>query len=222
VTAVERLGDGARGPSKGETRVRVKICGVTRLEDAEACAEAGVDLVGVNLVAGSPRRVTVEVARSIARRLRGRVEVVGVVADEAEAVLRRLLDDAELDRLQLHGHEPPALVEALGARAFKAVRVGSLDDVALARGYGGALLLVDAKVAGVLGGTGRRVDPALVAPLAAERPVLLAGGLGPENVAEAVRAVRPFGVDAASGVESRPGVKDRRKVAAFVAAARGA
>jgi len=200
----------------------VKVCGVTTVADAEVCVAAGVDLIGVNLVASSARRVDLETARAISDAVRGRVEVVGVVADRDLATLRRWTDEAGLDRLQLHGDEPPSALEALGPVAFKAVRIGGVDDVALASRFGGDVLLVDAKVAGALGGTGRTIDPELVAPLARGRRVLLAGGLTPDNVAAAVRAVRPWGVDVASGVESSPGVKDGRKVTAFVEAARGA
>jgi phosphoribosylanthranilate isomerase len=203
-------------------RLCIKVCGVTRAEDAEACLALGVDFVGLNFVPGSPRRLEVEAARALAGALRGKAVVVGVVADLDEAALRGLAREVGLDRLQLHGDEPPALVAALGSLAWKAVRVGSAADVDAARAYGGDVLVVDAKVEGALGGTGRRVDPELVRALAAERPVLLAGGLRPENVAEAVRAVRPWGVDVASGVEARPGVKDARALEAFVAAARGA
>jgi phosphoribosylanthranilate isomerase len=141
------------------------------------------------------------------------------VADLTRDALAQLEREVGLDRLQLHGDEPPELLRALGARAFKAVRVGAPEDVDRARAYDG-LLLLDAKVPGELGGTGRPVDRTLAAALAAERPVLLAGGLGPDNVREAALAVRPWGVDTASGVELSPGVKDLAAVARFVREAR--
>jgi phosphoribosylanthranilate isomerase len=197
--------------------MHVKICGITRAEDADACVALGVDMIGLNFVPGSPRRVDVARARAIADAVRGRVEIVGVVADLDEAALLALRAAAGLDRLQLHGSEPPELCTKLGA--IKALRVGSAADVAGAARYAG-LILVDAKVEGALGGTGRAVDPALVAPLARARPILLAGGLGPANVAAAAAAVRPWGVDAASGVEKAPGVKDLDAIRAFVSAAR--
>jgi phosphoribosylanthranilate isomerase len=200
--------------------MRIKICGITSVEDAEGCAALGVDMIGLNFVPASPRRVDVDRARAIAGAVRGRVEIVGVVADMDEAAMTALAEAVGLDRLQLHGSEPPEVVRRLG-RAFKAVRVGSAEDVAEADRYEG-LLLVDAKVPGALGGTGRTVDFALVAPLSRARPLLLAGGLGPANVADAVRAVGPWGVDTASGVERAPGVKDLGAVGAFVRAARGA
>jgi phosphoribosylanthranilate isomerase len=200
----------------------VKICGVTRLEDAEACVRAGADAVGLNLVPASPRCLERAAARRLCDALRGRLEVVLVTADLDEAALRALHGELGCDRLQLHGHEPPALVAALGSLAFKAVRIGDGEDVGAAAAYGGEPLLVDARHAALLGGTGRRVDAALVEPLARRRPVLLAGGLTPENVAAAIAAVRPWGVDTASGVESAPGIKDSGRVAGFVAAARAA
>jgi phosphoribosylanthranilate isomerase len=199
--------------------VKIKICGITTAADADACAALGADMIGLNFVPSSPRRVDVAAARAIADAVRGRVEIVGVVADLPERALLDLRAAAGLDRLQLHGDEPPDLVRRLGGLAFKAVRVGSAADVEAAGAYEG-LLLVDAKVPGALGGTGRAVDPGLVAPLCRARQVLLAGGLGPGNVAAAVRALHPWGVDVASGVERAPGVKDPAKVAAFVQAAR--
>jgi phosphoribosylanthranilate isomerase len=200
----------------------VKICGVTRLEDAEACARAGADAVGLNLVPASPRCLERRAARRLADALRGRLEVIAVTADLDEAALRALWHDLGCDRLQLHGHESPALVEALAPMAFKAVRIGDDGDVTLATAFGGAPLLVDARHGAMLGGTGRRVDVTLVEPLARQRQVLLAGGLTADNVTEAIAAVRPWGVDTASGVEAAPGIKDASRIAAFVAAARSA
>ena len=199
--------------------MRIKICGITTIADAEGCVAAGADMIGLNFVPGSPRAIDVARARDIADAVRGRAEIVGVVADLDEATLVALRAAVGLDRLQLHGSEPPELVARLAPHAFKALRVGSTEDVAEASRYAG-LVLIDAKVAGALGGTGRTVDLALAAPLARARPILLAGGLRPENVADAVRAVEPWGVDAASGVEIAPGVKDLDAVAALVRAAR--
>jgi phosphoribosylanthranilate isomerase len=201
--------------------LRIKVCGLTSPTEARACVDAGVDMIGLNFVPGSPRCLDVAKGRRIADAVRGAVEIVGVTADLDAAALRVLQSSVGLDRLQLHGDEAPELLAELGAAAFKVVRVGAAEDVAAARRYHCSPLLVDARVPGALGGTGVRVDAALVAGLAAERAVLLAGGLTPENVAEAVRAVRPWGVDVASGVELRPGVKDVARVTAFVVAARG-
>lgn len=212
----------------------MKICGITTEADALACVEAGVDLLGVNLVAESPRRVEPLQAKRIALAVAGRATVVAVVADVpggAEA-LRALVVATGVDRLQLHGDEPPELVEALGGVAFKAVGIGGHEDVTLAARYPGAWLLADARATGgsarPRGGTGQVAPWDIVAPLARQRPLFLAGGLTPDNVAAAAQAVGPIGVDVASGVEARdgegrprPGVKDLRRVEAFVSAVRG-
>ncbi|TKD10390.1 phosphoribosylanthranilate isomerase [Polyangium fumosum] len=202
--------------------LHVKICGFTRVDDVEAAVSAGADMIGLNFVSGSPRRIDVTLARALVSAARGRVEIVGVVADLDPARVAELVAEVGLDRVQLHGDELPEVIDALGPRAFKALRIGGAEDVALAARYGGDLLLVDARVPGQQGGTGVRVDPALVVELARARRVLLAGGLGPDNVAEAVRVVRPWGVDVASGVESAPGIKDERKMRVFVSEARRA
>ena len=202
--------------------VHVKVCGVTTIDDAIACADAGASAIGLNFVPSSPRRVDVGKAREIARALKGRALVVGVVADLALEVLRELAAEAELECLQLHGDEPNEIVRALLPHAYKAVRIGSAADVDRARSYPGEHLLVDARVSGALGGTGKTLDWSLVAELARERKLTLAGGLGPHNVADAVRAVRPYCVDVASGVEIAPGIKDLAKVGALIAAARAA
>lgn len=197
----------------------VKICGVTTVADAVACADLGASAIGVNFVASSPRAVTVEQARAIARAVPS-VLVVGVVANLDVDAMRELVRDAELGCLQLHGDEEPEALVPLLPHAYKAVRIGGADDVARARSYGGAHLLVDAKIEGVLGGTGHAFDWMLVRDLARERKVTLAGGLRPENVAAAIAAVDPYCVDVASGVEREPGVKDVDAVRAFIAAAR--
>lgn len=198
----------------------VKICGITRCIDAELAINAGADMLGLNFVPTSPRRIDVVLAQAIARAANGRVQLVGVFADEDEANIRNIVDAVPLDFIQLHGRESPEFVSTMGSRAFKAIAIGSAEDVEFAKTYPGELLLVDARVAGQHGGTGVRIDPDLVAPLARLRPILLAGGLRPENVAEAVLHVRPRGVDVASGVETRPGIKDEGLMHRFVAEAR--
>jgi len=201
--------------------VWVKICGVTSVEDAELVVAAGADAIGLNFVPGSPRCIDVERARAIAHACRGRAELIGVIANLAFDAARRLRDELGLTALQLHGDEPPELLAALLPAALKALRIGDASDAAAAEAFGGDRLLVDAKVQGALGGSGRSVDAELVRPLAERRRVILAGGLRPENVAERIAAVGPWGVDVASGVESAPGVKSAAAVRAFVRAARG-
>jgi phosphoribosylanthranilate isomerase len=166
--------------------------------------------------------VTVAQARRIVAALPPFVWVVGVFVNASRAEVRRVAAAVGLHAAQLHGDEPPAFVAGLGLPTVKALHVGPRPVTALARRYRGAgVLLLDAAQAGY-GGGGVAFDWALARGLARRRPVLLAGGLHPGNVGDAVRAVRPFGVDVASGVERRPGVKDRKKLSAFVAAARAA
>lgn len=204
--------------------VHVKVCGVTNVEDATACIAAGVSAIGLNFVPGTPRFVKVDEARRIARSIGGKALVVGVVANLSVEQMIALRDDLGLGCLQLHGDESPDALLPLLPHAYKAVRVGGPADVAQIDRFPGEHVLVDAKVDGVLGGSGVRVDPVLVAGIARRRKLTLAGGLTPENVAGAVRAVRPFAVDVASGVELRgdPRRKDGAAIEAFVAAARRA
>lgn len=202
----------------------VKICGVTTAEDALVAVSAGADAIGVNLVAGSIRRVDVETARGIVEAVGGRVLTIAVVANLPVPQLTSLRESLGVDRLQLHGSESPADVVALTPVAFKAVRIGGLEDVQKARTYPGDPLLVDARVEGELGGTGRTFDWSLVKELGMERRILLAGGLHPENVARAVAEVSPWGVDVASGVETPedPRRKHAELVLRFISTARSA
>jgi len=199
----------------------IKICGVTTVADAEMVVEAGASAIGLNFVPTSPRRVTTEQARAIAQAVRGRVELVGVFADQL-GEMKAVADTVGLDWLQLHGSETPLDLALAGPNAMKAVRVGEQADVLRARDYGGARILVDALVHGTLGGTGQVLDWSLVEQWARERPLVLAGGLRPENVGRAIGQVRPFGVDTASGVELEPGRKSPKATLAFVASARAA
>jgi phosphoribosylanthranilate isomerase len=205
--------------------MQVKICGVTSLDDALAAVDLGASAIGLNFVPGGPRKIAVARARGLADALhasKAQVEGGGVGADRAVGVKRALVRDAGLDCLQLHGDEAPDALSPLLPHAYKAVRVANAADAARAATFPGDHLLVDAKVEGALGGTGATFDWALVADLAKTKKLTLAGGLTPANVAVAVRAVRPYCVDVASGVESSPGVKDRAKMRAFIEAARGA
>jgi phosphoribosylanthranilate isomerase len=200
----------------------VKICGVTRVSDALFCLEAGASAIGLNFVPSSKRRIDETTAKDIVAAVGGRIAVVAVVAGLSVDEMRGLRARTGIEWLQLHGEELPVALEGVLPRALKAVRIGSAADVVAADAYGGERLLVDAKVEGELGGTGAAFDWRLVQDLARKRSVLLAGGLSPDNVAAAVRIVRPFGVDVASGVETAPGMKDPARVRAFVVAARGA
>ncbi len=206
----------------------VKVCGITQLEDALAAIAAGADALGFNCVPESKRHLGASAIRAIVDELRRSaptpVSCVAVVADLPLARARALLAELGVDRLQLHGDETPEDVLALGPSAFKALRIADAADVARALSFPGSPLLVDAKVEGQLGGTGHTIDWHLVEPIARARPLILAGGLTPENVAQAVRAVQPWAVDVASGVEraGNPRRKDPEKLTRFIQAARTA
>jgi len=204
--------------------VRVKVCGVTRLEDARGAWEAGADALGLNFYARSPRCVDVATAAALARTRPPLGAVVGVFVNAAPDDIRAKVRECGLTVVQLHGDEPPEACSGYGVPVIKALRVQGPDDVTRARTYLGvgdvAGLLLDGAAPGY-GGGGVGFDWSLVAGLAGcGVPVLVAGGLKPSNVAEAVRATRPYGVDVASGVESAPGIKDMDAVRAFVRAAK--
>jgi phosphoribosylanthranilate isomerase len=199
----------------------VKICGVTSVDDAQLAVDSGADLLGVNLIPSSKRFVDLDTARRIVDRVKGQLLTVLVLADPtAEQVAQ--LRDLGADYLQLHGNESIEQVTQLGPKVFKAARIGSKEDAVLAAQYPGEMLLVDAKVPGVLGGSGTPFDWALVENLASSKKLILAGGLTANNVAAAMAAVHPWAVDVASGVED-PGNARRKspeKVRAFLTAVR--
>jgi phosphoribosylanthranilate isomerase len=200
----------------------VKICGVTSVADALLCVDAGADAIGLNFVASSPRCVSEALARQIVQALPAGFMSVGVFVDADYEQLMQIKQRVGLCCLQLHGDESPALLARCLPHAYKALRVRDASLIEQAVLYPGEHLLLDAYVPGVHGGTGASFDWKLAAQLAGTRKVTLAGGLHPENVAAAVTAVRPFCVDVASGVESRPGNKDPELVRAFVARAKAA
>ena len=194
--------------------MRVKICGVTNVEDARMCADEGADAIGINFVPASKRVVTEDVARAIADAVRGRVLIVGVVADLDVDAMKGLRDRVGLECLQLHGDEPPESLAPLLPHAYKAIRVTSAADVARADAYGGDYVLLDAAA----GGSGKTFDWSLARDLAEKRRVTLAGGLDPANVEDAIRVVSPYCVDVASGVEiaGDPRRKDPTRVRELV------
>lgn len=193
----------------------VKICGITTLDDALACVDAGADALGFNFWPQSKRHVDVAAAARIAKRLPPEVRTVGVFVNPTEADVDRAFASGAIDLAQLHGDEEPDFCSRFAGRYIKAVRLRDASSLSRLAEYKCDLVLVDADTPGY-GGSGQRADVALAREAAASRRVILAGGLTPENVAEAVAAVRPYGVDVAGGVEREPGVKDWIKVAAFV------
>ena len=202
--------------------VRVKVCGVTSVADALMCVEAGVDAIGLNFWPKSVRKCQESVARDIVQAVASRALMVGVFVDAAAAEVQRVRDQVGLGCVQLHGEESPEFLTQFLPHAYKALRVRGDSVRDEVRRYAGEYVLLDAYVPGMPGGTGATFDWRLAAEIARERKLTLAGGITPDNVAEAVRQVRPFCVDTASGVESAPGVKDRAMVEALVRAARDA
>ena len=200
---------------------QIKICGIKTVTDALAAMEAGADLIGFNFYPKSPRYIEVGICRDIMSVMRkyGHVTYVGVFVNASVEVIRATIETCGLSFAQLHGDETPEMLKALDGKALKAFRgiPESIDGFARSES---PAFLVDASVKGLYGGSGVTADWNSAAQLAKKYPLLLAGGLTPENVAEAVRQVRPWGVDVASGVESAPGEKDARKLVEFVKAVR--
>lgn len=198
-------------------RTRVKICGVTSAADARLASDCGADAVGLVFYPGSRRCIGPETANAIAASLGPFVTAVGLFLDaEAEAV-QRVLDRVPLDCLQFHGSESAAYCARFGVPYIKAAGMaGNSDLTGYVREHSQARgLLVDSHRPGEAGGTGETFEWSAI-PRGIEKPLILAGGLTPDNVAEAVRCVRPWAVDVSSGVEAEPGIKDDRKMAAFM------
>lgn len=207
--------------------VRVKICGLTQRDEALGVVVAGADAVGVVFVPGTPRAVTPAQAASVVRELPPLVARVGLFVDAAVEEIRTTVQQVGLDTVQLHGEETPEVCREVRrfARVLKAFRVRGPETVARLAAYGDEVdaFLLDAYVPGVAGGTGATFDwTQAVAAQRFGRPIILAGGLTPGTVAEAVRQVRPYAVDVSSGVERAPGRKDLAKVRELVAAVRWA
>jgi phosphoribosylanthranilate isomerase len=201
--------------------VIVKICGVTNPADGLVIAEAGADALGFVFYYQSPRSVSVEVASAIAKRLPPLLVKVGVFVDAPEELVRQAIGECGLNLLQFHGEESPAYCGQFGLMSMKAFRMRDAASLKPLPDYPTDAWLLDAYSPEKPGGTGARFnwDLALEAKKL-RRPIFLAGGLTPENVAEAVRQVRPYGVDVSSGVEAAPGRKDHAKVREFVRAAK--
>jgi len=200
--------------------VKVKICGITSVADALAAVDAGSDALGFMFYAPSPRNVSLGAAAEIIRQLPPFVAKVGVFVNPAEDEVRRAIEECGLDTLQFHGEETPEFCRRFSLKTMKAFRVRDAESLEQTQPYTNEAWLLDSYVAGQLGGTGARFNWDLATEAARRHTVLLAGGLTPENAAEAVRKVRPYGLDVSSGVESAPGKKDAAKVRAFIAAAK--
>jgi len=198
---------------------KIKICGIKTVNDALAAMDAGADLLGFNFYPKSPRYIDVDTCRdimSVMRKYR-HITYVGLFVNSSVAEVRATVETCGLSLAQLHGDETSEMLDALDGKAFKAFRGVPQNINGFARSDAPALL-VDAEIKGAYGGTGVPADWNKAAELAKQYSLLLAGGLTPENVADAVRQVKPWGVDVASGVESSAGSKDTSKMRAFVQA----
>jgi phosphoribosylanthranilate isomerase len=198
-------------------RTRVKICGITRIEDAMAAAQAGADAIGFVFDPKSPRHVHPDQALKIARALPPFITIVGLFVNAAPDTIEGVLSHVPLDLIQFHGNEKPEQCRRYHRSYIKAIHMKpDVDLREMARLYGDATgLLLDTYIADVAGGSGQVFDWNRI-PRDLGKPVILAGGLTPENVAEAVRKVRPFAVDVSSGVELSKGIKDAKKISDFI------
>jgi phosphoribosylanthranilate isomerase len=199
--------------------VRIKICGVTRVEDALAAVRLGADALGFNFWPGSRRHINSAAAREIIALLPPFVTSVGVFVNQPEGEMRAIAAEAGIQVFQLHGDEPPELCARLPLPVVKAIPVDQVRSLSRLLSYEVSAFLLDTPSRGY-GGSGEPFDWSLAEGVSEVAPVILAGGLTPENVAAAIRAVRPYAVDVASGVESSPGVKDMGKMSRFVSAVR--
>ncbi len=191
---------------------RIKVCGLTRREDVETALELGVDALGF-ILAESPRKVSLEQVTGLTVGLPPFVSTVAVVKAPTEGELGDIVGSGLFSHIQFHGHEDPALMEGLAVRTIKAFGISGPEDLDEVRVYGGAdYFLFDARVGRASGGTGQTFDWSLLERIRIEKPMILAGGLGPENVTEAIRGCRPAAVDLNSRLETAPGVKDPKRM----------
>jgi phosphoribosylanthranilate isomerase len=203
--------------------VRVKICGLTNVDDAMAAAEAGADALGFVLYKESPRCIPSDQVQEVVRSLPPFVTTVGLFVNQPTQWVRVIADRCGVDALQFQGDETPAYCEGFAQRAIKAIRVKDRASLDIMASFRVRAFVLDAYREGEYGGTGQTFDWDLAVAAKAHGRIILAGGLTPDNVAEAIRRVRPFAVDVSSGVEgSTKGVKDHGKIRAFIQAAKGA
>ncbi len=195
--------------------VKVKICGITNFDDALAAAEFGADALGFVFYKKSPRYIAPDKAAKIIFRLPPFVSTVGVFVDEKKEEVERIMERLGLDAAQFHGHETPEACE-IPRRTIKAIRVKELTDLEPMKHYRVSAFLLDTYAPEALGGTGQIFNWSIAIDASPIGKIILAGGLTPENVTEAIRMVKPYGVDVSSGVELEPGIKDHEKLRLFI------
>ena len=199
-----------------EKQVKVKVCGMTSLKDALNAVEGGADAVGFIFYKKSLRSVTMKTVREIVLELPPFVDTVGVFVDETAEQINKIADYCNLDIIQLHGDESPTFCKKIRRKVIKAFRVKDMQSVKKLSSFQVSGFLLDTFSENLHGGTGKVFDWNLALPAKKFGPVIMAGGLTPNNVQQAVRQIRPYGVDVCSGVESEPGIKDHKKVRAFL------
>ena len=195
---------------------KVKICGLTSLEQALSCAELGADWIGLNCWSGSSRYIPPEEARKIVSGLPETLTTVGIFVNESPESLKKIMSETRLDLAQLHGDESVEFTSKLGIPFLKAFRVSPEFKLEQIQKFGKEYFLLDAFSKNHYGGSGQKIDWDLASTASDLGKLILAGGLTPENVAEAVKIVQPWGVDVCSGVESEPGIKDLWRVEKFI------
>ena len=199
-----------------QPQVKAKICGMTQIKDAVFAVEQGADAVGFIFYNKSPRSVTMKIAKEIIAQLPPFVDTVGVFVNESADRVNKIAEYCGLDLVQLHGEESPAFCRKIRRRVIKAFRVKDLQSIKLLQDYAVSGFLLDTFSDELQGGTGKVFDWNLALPAKKIGPVIMAGGLTPRNIKQAIRQVRPYGVDVCSGVEKEPGIKDPEKVRAFL------
>ena len=199
-----------------QPQVKAKICGMTQIKDAVFAVEQGADAVGFIFYNKSPRSVTMKIAKEIIAQLPPFVDTVGVFVNESVDRVNKIAEYCGLDLVQLHGEESPAFCRKIRRRVIKAFRVKDLQSIKLLQDYAVSGFLLDTFSDELQGGTGKVFDWNLALPAKKIGPVIMAGGLTPRNIKQAIRQVRPYGVDVCSGVEKEPGIKDPEKVRAFL------
>ena len=199
-----------------DTQVKVKICGMTNLKDVKVAVDGGVDAVGFIFYKKSPRSVTMQAVRKIVLELPPFVDSVGVFVNETAEQINKIADRCNLDRVQLHGNESPTFCKKIRRRVIKAIRVKDIQSLKKLSDYPVSSFLLDTFSEDQYGGTGRVFDWNLAYPAKKYGPIILAGGLTPNNVRQAIQRIQPYGVDVCSGVESQPGIKDHKKMKAFL------
>ena len=202
--------------SVNSTQIQIKICGVTKPKQALSCVEMGADLIGLNCWNGSSRYIIPEIIREIVLELPESAKTVGIFVNESPDSINGIMKQTGMDWVQLHGDEPLETCEKLEFPWFKAFRVSAKFKMSLIKHYKQETFLVDAYSKYHFGGSGQKIDIELASMASGLGKLILAGGLTPDNVEDAVEKVKPWGVDVCSGVERKPGIKDMRLVEKFI------